>query len=346
MHVKTFNYSNFQISSHPNEVNFSVWIVNLVLMFVGMIGNILSVYAFYKKKMRMRNFNWYLLLVAIFELYYCLILFTDYLLKLIFTQNYYFNEFSAIISMAIDSTQAVDTFVILITLILAIDRYITIKNPKKKKFFITNLHPKYITFSVIFVISLLKLPSLFIICCHHSLSNAFFYFSIINIFLNVISIILILVFNSLLIKEIIIYYKNQRNEWLRELNSRSQSNCNVQIKYKKNKLIRTNRLRSGIMSRTHKAYYFVIILLGLWLILTGIPYYTLNFIFLNYNSNQNVTAIENIMKERKTLHKIQNIASTFFNSNHCINFFVYMCFDGLFRGCFLKFFKTSRKFYF
>ena len=100
------------------------------------------------------------------------------------------------------------------------------------------------------------------------------------------------------------------------------------------------------MSRTHKAYYFVIILLGLWLILTGIPYYTLNFIFLNYNSNQNVTAIENIMKERKTLHKIQNIASTFFNSNHCINFFVYMCFDGLFRGCFLKFFKTSRKFYF
>ena len=65
--------------------------------------------------------------------------------------------------------------------------------------------------------------------------------------------------------------------------------------------------------KTKKAYYLIIIISSIWLVLTEIPYYSLNILNL----------ISNGFKE---IFKIHVISSIFFNSNYCINFIFILVF--------------------
>ena len=61
--------------------------LNLFVLSFGIIGNLLCIYVFLQKNMIARKFNWYLLILAIAELIYCLFVFFDYLFRLIHPAN-------------------------------------------------------------------------------------------------------------------------------------------------------------------------------------------------------------------------------------------------------------------
>ncbi|RNA11445.1 hypothetical protein BpHYR1_009889, partial [Brachionus plicatilis] len=78
------------------------------------------------------------------------------------------------------------------------------------------------------------------------------------------------------------------------------------------------------ITTTQKSHYFTIIILGFWLLLTNIPYYT----FFTYYWAHNLRLIQDTTRVHLT---IQAISSAFFNSNHCINIIIYMVFNRDFR---------------
>lgn len=85
-----------------------------------------------------------------------------------------------------------------------------------------------------------------------------------------------------------------------------------------------NRTSRRSITTTQKSHYFTIIMLGIWLLITTIPYYSL----FTYHW---ATSLK-LINDRNRLHMtIQAISSAFFNSNHCINIIIYMIFNKDFR---------------
>jgi hypothetical protein len=75
------------------------------------------------------------------------------------------------------------------------------------------------------------------------------------------------------------------------------------------------------VTQVQKSYYLTIIMIGIYLILTVIPYYSM---MTYYWATQD--------KDYSRLHStIQSITSVFFNSNHCINIVFYLLFHKEFR---------------
>ncbi len=85
--------------------------------------------------------------------------------------------------------------------------------------------------------------------------------------------------------------------------------------------ISTNRRR---ISNSQKSHYMTIIIIGIWLLLTTIPYYLFctYYWFMNLQKNFQGTSFILIM---------QGITSAFFNMNHCLNFVIYLLFHQDFR---------------
>lgn len=73
-------------------------------------------------------------------------------------------------------------------------------------------------------------------------------------------------------------------------------------------------------------------MLGVWLLATLLPYYTL----LTYTWAASLSLINDRSQMYRT---IQAISSVFFNSNHCINLFIYLIFYREFRNCLSDMFK-------
>jgi hypothetical protein len=294
-----------------------------------------------------RKFNWYLLVLAITELVYCFLVFFDYLFRLVHPANITFHEFNMFTNMLFDyAIHSADSYLVVITLVLSIDRLYAIRNPIKIKNFVTNLHSKYLTFGIFIGLLIFRIPSVFL--CHYNDNKPanITYCTIVSPFVfNVLPTFFILIINSLLIKEIISYYsfktfgkKKDRRESHIEL-STSSNNKNVKV------VVTVHQFKP--IKGTQKSHYFVIVVLSLWSVITTIPYYTFSAydllfrldIFSFYFDPKEVG--REITRERmKTLRKIQIITSLFFNSSHCINFFVYFRFYFMFRHCVLRAFRN------
>jgi hypothetical protein len=83
------------------------------------------------------------------------------------------------------------------------------------------------------------------------------------------------------------------------------------------------------MTNAQKSHYIAIIILGIWLLLTATPHYTL---YLYYWA----TKLEFIADHSRLHFTIQAIFSAFFNSNHCINIVIYLIFHKDFRTTFFR----------
>ena len=301
-------------------------IMNLILAFIGVIGNLLCIYIFSQKQLKKNIFNWYLLALAIFEFIFCFIIFMEYLFRVAHPSKFFLHELNKSLNVLIDfSFRTADSYIILITLLLSIDRLYAIKNPLNLKNFITHLHPK-----LLMILTLVSLVSLEIVSTtlRHLYEDLTFYISMVTpIIFNIIPTIIILVVNSLLIKEIVSYYKKKSivgelpstetvvNTSKNHLNNNRKESSDfklisVPLMWSCNRDQRT-------ISATQKSHYFTLIVLALWLVLTTIPYCVSNSLYLvkKINKQSENFEIERVSVESHVfdLSLLQFFSSILFN---------------------------------
>ena len=148
----------------------------------------------------------------------------------------------------------------------------------------------------------------------------------------------------ILILKIIKYYKSQSNNVIK----RTKRNSLVTIL----EISDTRRRKSHSMNfvtknfentslkkirNTQKSHFSILIVSNIWYLLTSIPYFILNtfFILLKLKFYPNIFDI-------KTVIIVQIVSSILFNSNHCLNFFIYFSFYDEFRHLVLKRFSKYR----
>ena len=313
--------------------------LNTVLLGIGILGNAASAITLFNKTLRKRKFNWYLLTLTVFEFFFCLISFTDYIF--ILNRGIFLHDLHKISFIIIDFTvHTSDCCVVILTLLLSADRLYAIKNPMKIKEFITNLHAKKTIFlSLLLTISLNVLNYVF---CELIIGNKalIFYCSIVSpLLFHLLPSLIILILNGMLEKEM--YYANRQTYSETEidlLNVRTLSTDFSGKSAKKAPLVTMRRFNSKESSKFQKSHYVVIFVLSIWTTLTTIPYYLFNSYFSLFQLN-----FIFIKLNKQTITTIQIISSVFFNSNHCINFFIYLSFYTEFRNilksAFLKLFS-------
>jgi hypothetical protein len=160
---------------------------------------------------------------------------------------------------------------------------------------------------------------------------------ILSIFLNVLPALAILILNSTL-SYFVRQYTSRNNGSTRVTSSVNQNatsyNANnsnyagahLSVRYSQTPL--TGRLvDKKFISRAQKSNYLTIVIIGVWLLISSLPYYTL--------STYTWAASLHLIDDRSRFHmSMQAVSSAFFNSNHCINIIIYMIFYRDFRACF------------
>lgn len=114
----------------------------------------------------------------------------------------------------------------------------------------------------------------------------------------------------------------------KQILSESVKNTNLNVNTRRN------------ITKSQKSHYFTIIILGIWLLFTTIPYNTLTtYYWISHTELRLINA-----KTRLSL-TIQGISSAFFNLNHCFNIIIYTIFHKDFRLSFrnllIKFFNLN-----
>jgi hypothetical protein len=359
--IKTvFNITNYQdinnktieflLNHKNNNINYTSPILNIIFLCIGVIGNIICIYVFSTRKMRAIKFNLYLLVFSIFELFFCLILFPDYLFKLIHRDNLFLHQLNKYFTIAFDYfVHSVDSYLAVVRLTLSIDRLYAIRKPLEIKNFFTNLHAKRLIITIFFIIFGLHIPA--IILCHHHGDKFIFvsYCSLISpLIFNIIPAIIVLILNLKLSKEIIKFSKNVLEENNQNLcnstysKSGSLVNTSVNFNTRGNSVV-MRRFSVKPVKKVPKSIYVLIVILSLWFVVCTIPYYTLNthniiIFFSVFDINVNILEINEKLKK---IEKLQSISSIFFNSTHCINCFFYIFINSDFRNILknIKFFR-------
>ena len=313
--------------------------LNLILMSIGIAGNLLNIYGFFQRNLRSTKLNWYLISVAASQLIFCCVLFIDYIFH--FAQKKFLHDYDVYTNMAIDFIlHTCDFYVIALKLILSIDRLYAIKNPIKKKLFFTQKHTKALIFGNILIPILLRIP-IITSCYHeHNLKCRLTICSVVPTLINIIPLIATLVFAIILVREMIIYYRSKSKDtnltfFLNNFKKQKVAKCNFN-----NIPIRASIFNAKKMSATQKSHYIIIIVSSLWSVITSIPYYILvNFwIYFQFDVCSKLFNV-------KTITSLQIISSIFFNSKYCTDFFIYFCFYGDFKECLLEPFFQIRKKY-
>ena len=206
------NGTYIEIENDSNDtIAFTNYIchITVILMLLGIVGNILSVYVFLQRKRR----HFYLLLLASFELVFCVIIFIDYFFRMIYNKSMFLHDLNIFINIIIDFLiHTIDSFTVIITLLLSIDRLYAIQHPIKINYFITKLHPIFLAVSSLLIMVVLRIPSV-LLCYENRTSdvNAIYCTLISPLIFNIIPTILILILNIILIVEIArIYHKRFR----------------------------------------------------------------------------------------------------------------------------------------
>ena len=133
------NSTKYQLTVDITRLKTNSYNLNIGFMSIGIIANILCIYVFLQKKLRERKFNSYLLVLTIFELIFCLLIFADYLFFKVYKQSILLHSYTEFLSLAFDFIiHTIDSFISILTLLLSIDRLYAIKKPMKIKFFITH----------------------------------------------------------------------------------------------------------------------------------------------------------------------------------------------------------------
>ena len=308
------------------------FILSIIFMILGVVGNVMCIYAFLHRKLLEHKFNWYLLIVSFFKLIFCATLLTDYLFSKLYKDPIFLHDLNEISGKIVDFTiHSTDACIVFLTIFLSYDRLYAIKQPMKIRDFLTNLHAKRIILICTLTVIFFKIITFSVCQTAHIDGKTHIIFCTIltpTIF-NTIPLIIILGLNILLVKEVVNYYSNKVRKSM-EVDNGERLEILVKLNDFKRRSSGNQRLtvRSSIsmkMSGNQKSHYVIIIITDIWFILTSFPYYILNSYFVLFQMNY-----FNI----ETLVKVQIISSIIFNLNHSVNFFIYFSFYEDFRQIF------------
>ena len=299
------------------------------------MDNLCSIYVFSQKKLQKRKLNNYLLILAVFELIFCTILFSDYMFRTVYIKPMFLHDLNIYTSMFFDfSIHFIDSFESVLTLILSVDRLLAMKNRSGAKHLVTNVHAKFLTMSTFFLLLVLKTPGFFL--CYRNSNKMFniIYCTLVSpLILNIIPTIVILIINLILVSKVVKYFRNHttspRLSWLSTRHTSAASNSCVSHSKRKAQVylsIFSRRYSRRQFGQLQKSHFIVIIAIALWSVLTKVPYYSLNTFYLLFSLN-----IFEHKIDFKTSHIVQVSTSIFFNSNHCSNFFINLFFNIEFR---------------
>ena len=322
-------------------------VLSIIFMLVGIIDNSISIYAFLQKKLLENSFNWYLLTVTIFKLIFCTTVFTDYLFNKVYYEHIFLHDLNQYATIIIDFIiHTSDSCIALLTVFLSLDRLYSLRHPLKFKEYFTNLHAKALISISLFVF-ILFLTFNTALCEYKSFSNYRVAYCTVAApaFINTVPLVTILILNVLLVRETIkkYYHSSLENNSVRKSMtplviieySRKKSSISLDehIGFRRRAYPTNHTVEADINqildNRKQKCYYIVIIILDIYTFLTSTPYYIFNSFYSLFHLNW--LSIERIIK-------IQIVSSALFNSNYCINFFVYLSFYNDFRDIIICFF--------
>ena len=133
---------------------------NLATMFFGVFGNLLSIGVLMQKRLLARKFNFYLLMLALNNLTFCLVVFTNYVIMHMYPNRALY-DMSRLTCFFTDFVLgSVDAFSVYITLILSVDRLYAIVKPIQIRTFVTHQYPKRLVAIVYTLLLVAKLPEL------------------------------------------------------------------------------------------------------------------------------------------------------------------------------------------
>jgi hypothetical protein len=337
------------------------FILNMGFLSIGILANMISIFVLFQKKLLKHKFNWYLLIVGIFKLVFCITLFIDYLFSKCYKDPIFLHDLDEMSSKILDFiVHTSDSCVVFLTIFLSLDRLYAIKKPMRIKQFITNLHAIYVISITVFILILLKSLSICFCSFDIGINTRLIFCTIISPTLfNTIPLIIVLVLNTLLIIYIIRYYRSQARNTEFEvetavtivnskdikskvsINSKDlKSRVSINSKDLKSKASINNSAERRIsvfnrnrrISKIQKSHYFVIMISDIYSILTSLPYFALNTYFILFQ-----LSIFNM----ETIVTLQIISSILFNSNHSIDFFIYLTFYSDFRNGFIYLFTRK-----
>ena len=307
--------------------------LNLVFSAIGIFFNFISIFVFSQEKLRKNKFNWYLLTLSVFELIFCVIIFTDYIFREIYKEGIFLHGLNKITGLTIDFIiHLSDSSTTLLTLFLSLDRLYAVKKPMKIKEFVTNLHAKKLM--IISLISLISLKFLSVLFCQIEIdrNTHLICCSLVSpLLFNIIPSLIILILNIWLVREVIVYIRKKERPNVKELVRKSVSAAMMNLtNYRKSEHDKSctslNLRRFSNKKTTKKLHYAVILVSSIWSMLTSIPYYTVNPYF-----SLNQFEFFSINFNLKSVIVVQIVSSVIFNLNHCINFFIYFSFYDDFR---------------
>ena len=315
---------------------------NFILMLTGLLCNIICICVFLHKKNIIRKFNWYLLVLAVFELIFCLTQSVDHLHRLITIPPTFLHAINLRINITIDFIiHSSDSYATILTLLLSIDRLYAIKNPLKIRKFVTSLHAKCLMSTCFISVLILKIIY-FGLCTDKKINKDFqmVYCLVLSpVIFNIIPMVVIFVLNVLLLKEMI---DHGREKKARISSLARQSLTNMICLSELNKSSQLDAVQCRVfnkkeISKTQKAHYLIIIASAAWTVFTAFPFFTLNAYTIACQFE-----VFQIISNFETIDLAQDILSILFNSNHCINFFIYFVFYEDFRTCIIKFRLSSK----
>lgn len=135
---------------------------NFSSMLFGIIANTLCISVFFDKIQLRKKFQFYLLALAFADLFYCIIVFLNYLVFIVNPPNVLYDLTSWTCYLTDYFVGIIDSFCILMTLVLSVDRLYAITSPLKFRNSITYRFPKMLIFACLILVALVKSPEIFL----------------------------------------------------------------------------------------------------------------------------------------------------------------------------------------
>jgi hypothetical protein len=160
---ESLQYELNEYETFHDKIDNVLSLVNFGLMLFGIFANLICIGIFAKKPLLAKKFNWYLLVLAVADLLFCLIVFVNYFIYATTSPRkaiYELNLFTCYLTDYI--VNSTDAFCVYLTLIVSFDRLYAIRYPIESRAFITSRSPKRLILVACLFILIIKSPEFFL----------------------------------------------------------------------------------------------------------------------------------------------------------------------------------------